>query len=508
MDRGGLITTRYHTAAGAQQIDTLALASLVLPPGGLMRRAGTALFEEVVQRYPAAARVLICCGSGNNAGDGYVLATLAQAAGWQVRVLQADARELTGDAGQMQAEARAAGVPIEGFTAQDAAQQAPLAIEPGTLLVDAVLGTGVTSPPRPTAAGLIERMNLTAAPRIAIDLPSGLNPAATGGFEAAPVLRADLTVSFIARKLVAYSGAGVACTGELVEKDLGVPQSLLAQLDAQTRPVLGLRFDPQSLPQRSRAGYQHRHGRVLVVGGDYGMPGAALLSAEAALRVGAGLVSVVTRGAHAAAIVARRPELMVIDADRGQQVDAGLAAADLIILGPGLGRGGWGRDLFARTVAAQRPTVIDADGLWWLADGVAPAPDDCIVTPHTAEAALRLGWQAAAVERDRLACVRALHERDGSVALLKGPGTLIAGPAAQPVRLCEHGNSSMGTAGMGDVLAGIIGGLRAQGLSSLDAACVGASLHGATADRLVAERGPRGLLAGDVIDNLARVMNG
>ena len=221
-------------------------------------------------------------------------------------------------------------------------------------------------------------------------------------------------------------------------------------------------------------------------------------------------MSVVTRAEHAAGIVARRPELMVVAADRDEQVQRVLAGAAAVVVGPGLGRSAWGRNLLQRTLMAARPSVVDADALWWLADGLdLNLPRDCVLTPHSAEAARLLDTDVNTVERDRLAAVCRLRLQPDTVALLKGPGTLIAGQDADDqlrISLCEHGNPGMGTAGMGDVLAGIIGGLRAQGLSSLQAARVGACLHGASADRAAAS-GWRGLIASDVLRQLAPVMN-
>ena len=267
----------YHTAAAAQQVDRIAYAELGLPDGALMQRAGAALFAQLRQRFPSAQRLLICCGSGNNAGDGYVLARLAHAAGWQVQVLQADGRELAGIAGVAQRAARDAGVAIEAFGAGDAASNAALPAGAGTVVVDALLGTGASGAPRSTIAAMIRRLNDCAAPCVAVDLPSGLHAQATGYHDADAVVQADVTVSFITRKLCNYSGLGVAAAGQRVELDLGVPTRCLATVDS----VQGLRFTTHGLPQRSAAGHKHRHGSVVVVGGDQGMPGAVLLSAEA-----------------------------------------------------------------------------------------------------------------------------------------------------------------------------------------------------------------------------------
>jgi NAD(P)H-hydrate epimerase len=243
---------------------------------------------------------------------------------------------------------------------------------------------------------------------------------------------------------------------------------------------------------------------VLVLGGDRGMGGAVAMAAEAALRVGAGLVSAVTRPEHVGAILARRPEIMVSGCDDDSGLDALLQRATVIAVGPGLGRSSWGSALFERACAAGKPLVVDADGLHWLARRATPPAGPVIVTPHTGEAATLLGCSAAQVQADRYAAATRLSARFG-VAVLKGPGTLIADD--EGVGVCLNGNRAMATAGMGDVLTGVIAGVLAQGLNPPGAAIVGACLHSYAADRYVARCGARGLLAADLLAELVAALN-
>jgi NAD(P)H-hydrate epimerase len=258
---------------------------------------------------------------------------------------------------------------------------------------------------------------------------------------------------------------------------------------------------------RPRAADAHKgdFGHVLVVGGAPGMPGAARLAAEAAARSGAGLVSVATHAAHAAVLNNGRPELMVRAVDAPAQLADLLARATVVAVGPGLGRGAWGRALFEQVLESGLPLVVDADALNCLAADPLKR-DDWVLTPHPGEAARLLQSASAAVQADRFAAVTELQARYGGVAVLKGAGTLVAGGGV-PLRLCALGNPGMASGGMGDVLTGVIAALRAQGLAPLEAACSGVCLHAGAADALAATRGERGLLAGDLIPEIRRLLN-
>lgn len=520
-----------YTGTQCQQLDLLAASALNIPTLQLMERAGVALLAQISARYRQANQLLVCCGTGNNAGDGYVLARLALQQGWLVQLLQIDGRQLTGDAGLMQQQAQAAGLMSIAWTDTD--RTLPK-LTRTTVVVDALLGTSVVTQPRPSTLSLMQAINGANDPSfsgtglsgkaplavVAVDIPSGVNPASTGLLSDAAI-RADFTLTFLGRKLCLVSGAGVAYTGTLALATLGAPPSVYEQL-----PGLSWRhFNPAALPQRLANTHKHQQGRVVVVGGDLGMGGAVAMAAEAALRVGAGLVTVITRAEHLAPILSRRPELMVIDAQDLARCRQALSQADVVVVGPGLGRGGWGRALFAEVMAIATRTLIDADGISLLAeyvdgslelDGQPMLLGERIITPHAGEAARLLGLTSAEVESDRQAAVLALVQCAQAVALLKGPGTLIAEPSlvqsgaqvkARVTAVCAQGNAAMATAGMGDVLAGVIAGLWAQGLEAVSAAEQGACWHAATADHLVAS-GQRSLLATQVLEALDVVAAG
>ncbi len=453
-----------------------------------MLRAGRAAFDELTARWPRARSLTVFCGKGNNAGDGYVIAGLARETGLDAQVVQVGTGAFEGDAELARQWAAERGVMPD--TADAPAR--------GEVLVDALLGTGLSGPPREAFAEAVDRINASGRPVLAVDVPTGVS--GDTGAVLGEAVRADVTVSFIGPKLGLYTGPALGYRGELVHAGLGVPQSVLDRVPGC--PLLS--FTRDSLPSLGVDLYKHRAGHLVVVGGDLSMGGAPLMAAEAALRTGTGLVSVITRGEHRPAILARRPEIMVQDASDRDAVGDLLDRATALAIGPGIGRGKWGENLFRRAVDTARPMLIDADGLRWLADlDVQPAGRP-VVTPHAAEAAQLLETAVAEVEADRPGSALRLAGVVGGVAVLKGPGTVCA--ADDLLGVCSHGNPGMATAGMGDVLSGVIGGLLAQGLCAADAAIVGVCLHSRAAD-LAAERGSeRGLVATDLFETIVELL--
>lgn len=475
-----------HTSAQCRELDRLMIEREGVAGFDLMRRAGQAAFDELVHRWPGIRSVSICCGKGNNAGDGYVIAGLARQIGLAVQLLQiGDPSPLRGDAALARAWAAQRGIAA-------GPHDAPFT---GEVIVDALLGTGLNGPLREPFKSAAERVNASGLPVLAVDVPSGVD--ADTGATADGTVRADVTVSFIGAKLGLHTGPALASRGELVHAGLGVTEAVLAQVPG----CPWLHFDAAELPTLAVDQHKHRMGHLVVAGGDAGMGGAPLLAAEAALRTGTGLVSLLTRPEHRAAALARRPELMAPDVDDTKRAAALLERASAVVVGPGLGRTPWGERLLRLALAAGKPTVIDADGLRGLAELGLPTPDPLIITPHPGEAGALLGKSSAQIEADRPAAALALARQFDAVAVLKGPGTLCAADAL--LGLCAHGNPGMATAGMGDVLAGVIGGLLAQGLDPRRAATLGTCLHGWAADRAAERRGRRGLIASDLFDAIA-----
>jgi hydroxyethylthiazole kinase-like uncharacterized protein yjeF len=481
-----------YPAEQVRAMDRYAIDTLGIPGIELMRRAGAAAFMALRERWPVARTLSVVCGPGNNGGDGYVVARLAHEAGWDVRAYPvAPLSKLKGDALAAYEEYRRIGGSVLDYV--------PVNFEGAEILVDGLLGTGLDREVGGLYAEVIKAANRCSAKVLALDIPSGLD--ADTGAALGVAVKADLTVSFIGLKQGLVTGEGLEHAGELVFSDLDTPLEVkrCVKPSALLLPPLD-----HGLPLRRRHAHKGDFGHVLVIGGEQGTSGAARMAAEAAARTGAGLVSIATRKAHAALLNLDRPELMCHGVEQREELQALFNRATVAAVGPGLGRSPWAASLLGAALDSGLPLVVDADGLNLLA-GQDRRSDCWILTPHPGEAARLLGKSTAEVQRDRYAAVRELQARYGGVVVLKGSGTVIAGAGELP-RVCMAGNPGMAGGGMGDVLTGVIAGLLAQGLDVLEAATLGVRLHAAAGD-MAAQDGERGLLAGDLMAPLRRLVN-
>ena len=477
-----------------REIDRCAIEGHGIAGYELMNRAAAAAFDEARRSYPGARRWLVLAGPGNNAGDAYVVARLAASEGIDVVVLALfDPAELSGDAGKAAADYVDVGGRIETFTG----------VLPGDvdLIVDGLFGSGLVREVGGDYATVIELCNDHRAPVLALDIPSGI--AGDTGRALGHAIRADVTVGFVGLKPGYFLGDGVDHTGRLAFAGIGVPGDCYPVKEA----VLGRIPDNLALMllgKRRRNAHKGDFGHVLVVGGAPGMPGAALMAGMSALRAGAGRVTVATHPSHASEFVARCPELMVRGIESGADLAPLMGIASVVALGPGMQEDEWSTSVFAAAAAAELPAVWDAGALTLLAAGMSSHPDR-IITPHPGEAGRLLGRSAADVESDRLAALDDLVDIVGGVVVLKGGCTLVGQHGRSP-RVSTRGNPGMATAGSGDILTGLIAGLRAQGLSIADAALLGVDAHARAGD-LVAEAGARGMIATDLLPGIRQVLN-
>jgi NAD(P)H-hydrate epimerase len=485
-----------YTVEQVRAMERDALTALDIPGYDLMRRAGSAALNSLRRHWPQVRHLTIYCGPGNNGGDGFLLGVLAREAGLQVRLV-ALAADAHGDAALARSAWEAGGghVPL-----WDPDGELPDAEWRGTeLLVDALYGIGLNRAPERSAATLIEHINASGVPVLALDLPSGLN--ADSGHAPGAVVRADVTVTFIAGKRGLHTGRSADLVGLQELASLGVPDSVYACV----RPDAQL-LAADALPRRNRYANKGDNGHVLVIGGDHGMAGAVRLAGESALRTGAGLVSIATRISHVPALNAARPELMAHAVDGPQALESLLERVDVLALGPGLGQGAWGHALWLTALDANKPLVLDADGLNLLAREPRTFTAPTVLTPHPGEAARLLGVTTKDIELDRFAAARELARRYKAVVVLKGSGSLIADPDGR-LDVCPWGNPGMASGGMGDLLTGIVAALLAQGCTAWHAACLGAGLHARAGDH-AAKQGERGLLASDLLMPLRALGNG
>lgn len=459
----------------------------------LMLRAGEAAFQVCRTTYPDAHHWLVLCGHGNNGGDGYVVARLAKAVGIEVTLLALESSKPLPEEAALAREAwLSAGGEIHASNI--------VWPESVDLIVDALLGTGLQQAPRESISQLIDHANSHPAPIVAVDIPSGLL-AETGATPGA-VINADHTITFIALKPGLLTGKARDVTGQLHFDSLGL-DSWQASQETKIQRFSAEQLSQWLIPRRPTS-HKGDHGRLVIIGGDYGTAGAIRMTGEAALRAGAGLVRVLTRSENIAPLLTARPELMVHELTMDSLTES-LEWADVVVIGPGLGQQEWGKKALQKVENFRKPMLWDADALNLLAIN----PDkrhNRVITPHPGEAARLLGCSVAEIESDRLHYAQRLVQRYGGVAVLKGAGTVVA---AHPdvLGIIDAGNAGMASGGMGDVLSGIIGALLGQKLSPYDAACAGCVAHGAAADVLAARLGTRGMLATDLFSTLQRIVN-
>ncbi|MCQ3829201.1 NAD(P)H-hydrate dehydratase [Microbulbifer elongatus] len=489
------LAQKLYSAAAVRQLDQLVIRQQQVPAIALMKRAGRAAFDCLRSRWPEVSGIQVFCGGGNNGGDGYVIAGLAAQRQIPVSVFVGIPKDrLKGEALEAYGFAER-----EGATLVTRLDDMP-PVDKNTVLVDALLGTGFSGALRAPMDSAIAHVNGAGAPVLSVDLPSGLS--ADSGFvqTADGVVRADATVTFIGRKAGLFLGRGPAVTGEVVFEDLGAAADIYPQVPALLTRHTGASL--QRLPARAADSYKNQFGHVMIVGGDHGFGGAAMMAAEAAARSGSGLISLATRPEHVMASLTRRPEVMAHPVVSGQELEPLLETPDVIAVGPGLGQSPWSEQLLARAGRAKAALVVDADALNILAGGRVLAGfkrDDWVLTPHIGEAARLLGIANADVSADPVAAARRIQEKFSGVVILKGAGTVIA--HADGVEVINTGNPGMASGGMGDLLTGVIASLIGQGMELPAAARLGVWLHGEAGNRAAAD-GQRGLLATDLLPHI------
>ena len=489
---------KLYTAEQVRGIDSAAIHGLGIAGYELMCRAGRAVVDVARERFPDTHRWLIMCGPGNNGGDGYVVARLAMQARIDVTLCSlVDPRQLKGDAARAYADWQSVGGEVVHW---------PLAKNDSyDLALDALLGTGIDREVGGEFHRAIAYLNDMVCPKLAVDIPSGLN--ADTGCAMGCATRSASTVTFVGRKRGMYTADGPDYCGEISFSDLSIPVKAASAQADDAGTLLSPVFLAETLKRRTRNSHKGSFGHVLAVGGARGMSGAIRLCGEAALRSGAGRVTLATDPAHAAMVNLGRPELMVHAVESELDLQSKLDSDFVLALGPGLGMTDWSAALFDTCVAAALPMVIDADGLNLLAQRSQQTPvqrDKCVLTPHPAEAARLLACEVSDIQQDRVSSAVSIAKRFGACVVLKGCGSVVA-DASGNYAICPAGNPGMATAGSGDVLTGIIAALLGQGLSGFDAACAGALAHAMAGDFAVDDLGEMAMIAGDIIDRLPDV---
>lgn len=474
----------------------------------LMVQAGEAIFSNLLSRWSDVQQLLILCGKGNNGGDGFVVARLAKQHDIQVQlVLLGELDDLQGEAKQAAEDAIEAGLRITPV----AHIQWPNANE-DTVIIDALLGTGLSDNVSDELEQLINKVNHSPCDVLAVDVPTGLN-ATTGQIMGASI-EATSTVTMLAHKQGLFTGDGPMVCGQVSLAALSIPNAARENQVATGSLVNWMQLS--QLPffaKRAMNSHKGMFGHVMIIGGDLGCGGAVSLATGSALRCGAGLVSVATRPEHVSAVLARHPEAMVHGVNSGQDLEPLLTRSDVIVVGPGLGQSYWGEQLLQQVMKLETPVVLDADALNILAKKRLAhnlSKRISVLTPHPGEAARLLNADMQnedvdnhSIQADRFVHAKTLAEMYSSSVVLKGLGSVVH--TQRKMSICDNGNAGMATAGMGDVLSGIVGGLLAQQSQDRqqlttylhDLVCSAVCLHSAAADQ-IAEHGQVGMLAGDL----------
>lgn len=492
------LSQNIYTAAQVKELDRYAMEAFSISGNVLIERAGEAAFQLLMSQWPESKRLSVLCGTGNNAGDGFVLARLAAEKEMDVQVIQVgDINKLHGDALAAQQRLLGSGVVPVAYSKTQA-----LELDSYDVVIDAMLGTGVHGNVDGNYAEVISVINSSAIPVFSIDIPSGLN--ADTGMPQGIAVKANLTITYVGIKQGLITGDGPEYSGKVVFNNLKLPQALY-----DMRSPSGYRLDYDNLmkllPPRSRNAHKGNFGHVVLIGGAPGMPGAIRLAGEAAVRTGAGRVTIVTHPEHAATLNLTRPELICYGVEQVEEIFPLLSLASVIGIGPGLGQSKWAQDLLVVAIESGLPLVVDADAINLLAESNQDY-DNWILTPHPGEAGRLLGKSSSEIQRDRFKSANDIADQFGGIAVLKGLGTLIKPKGSQPA-VCPYGNPGMASGGMGDVLTGIITGLIAQGLSNLEAAELGVVIHSKAGDEAAKAAGERGMLASDLMSWIRRLVN-
>ena len=508
---------RAVTAQTMQEIDKQAIEEFGIPGLDLMESAGQRCVDAIIAEFGPTGNTAIIAGSGNNGGDGYVIARLLSKAGWSVRVyVLSDRSRISGDAAinlERLSQDSVAYCPHEGQLSARYMDE----IARADVIVDAMLGTGLHDDVSGVYREAVEIINASGRPVLAVDIPSGIH--GTTGRVLGDAVRASVTVTFACAKLGHVLYPGAEHTGRLIIADIGIPLNIMAAApgydllnDESIRPLLR---------RRALQAHKGQFGHCLVVAGSTGKTGAAALSANSAVRAGSGLVTLAVAESLHAILETKTTEVMTVplpDSNSGHVTSSAFPAIEMLLdgkdalaLGPGLGRRP-GTTALVQTIVetVSLPMVIDADGLNALSDDVtilrSKKSAEIILTPHPGEMARLLSISVPDVEENRISVAREFARNFGVYLVLKGARTVIASPDGTAA-INGSGNPGMASGGMGDVLTGIIVSLLGQRYSAWDACRLGVFIHGYAADMVAENKGEIGICASDVQEMLPYAYN-
>ncbi len=487
-----------YTADTVKQIDNLAINKHNMSGYDLMCSAGGAVCQFILKKWPNAKNIKIICGGGNNGGDGYVIARLLKLQGLNVKVYAVENKPPSTDTAQKARQDFEAGSDkVLDISNVDLSNHKSV-----DLIVDAMLGTGIHAPLHQSVLSIIQMINNTNTPVCAIDIPTGID--GNTGVVMGDAVRADATVSFIGLKVGLFIGAALDYVGELVLDTLKVPSIVYQDVKSVARLVTYPEV-LQYLPNVKNTQHKGDNGRVMVLGGgEAHYSGAVCLSGEAALRAGAGLVATCVAPQSLALMARGSAELMCYAPEKLDNMLPIIERTNILVIGPGLSQNAWAKQCFNIALQTNKPAIIDADGLNLLAKDPQKR-DNWILTPHPGEAARLLNQSIVDCEANRLLTAQALQDKYGGTIILKGASTIVL-DINRDMFIIEGKVPALATGGTGDILAGLVGGLWAQGLTASHAAQLAVSVH-REAGWSEQTFGQRGMMASDLLLHIRSLLN-
>lgn len=500
-----------------REIDRVTIEKYGIPGIVLMENAGRAVVDEMNNLEKPVNKVLILCGTGNNGGDGFVIARHLHNAGVKIRLfIVGQPKDITGDASLNLQVLRKLDIQIDNVNDQGGLIKLEKLIPVQDVVVDAIFGTGLSKDVQGIHAGVIDVVNRLSACTVSVDVPSGIS--GDTGRVMGRAVKAHKTVTFALPKLGNIMYPGADYNGELVVRQIGLPQKAMNEVDMKHHIITEERI-VKLLPERPQNSHKGTYGKAHVIAGSSGMTGAAILTCKAALRSGLGLLKLYIPESLNLLITTSVPEVVtiplnemrrgVININQITKIIKESAEADVVAIGPGCGMSSEMSELVRQMLdEVQCPMVIDADGLNVLAKNVSwldHKKAEIVLTPHPGEMARLTGLTVEEISDNPIDISREFAQKHGVILILKGSRTIIAMPQGD-VFVNLTGNSGMATAGSGDVLTGIITGFIAQGMKPSDAVLLSVHIHGRSGDIMAGRKGEFGLLAGDIVSGLTHTL--
>lgn len=490
-----MYSNNLYSREQVRDLDSTAIKKFNTSGKSLMQRAGEFSVSCINKYFPLVDNISVFCGSGNNGGDGFVVAKLLHKQGKQVDVyFLGDETKLTIDSRNAYNECKKF---LNIYKFSNKFNNEP------ELIVDGIFGTGLNKDLDKNWIDLINLINNYNSIKVSLDIPSGLN--ANTGIPMPVAIKSDLTPTFVGKKIGLFTGLSNDYCGKVEFCDLDVPNKVYENVNP-VAVILNISKELKNLISFSSASFKNTFGHIVVIGGNKGMLGASILSSASALRAGAGLVTVLTHKEHASNVPVAMPELMSRGVESLDDAKDILEKSTALIIGPGLGQDTWAKNLFNEILKIKKPIVIDADALNLLASHKQELSSNFIITPHPGEAARLLGITTEEVQKDRIKAAKNLVSIFKCIVVLKGAGTIVIDYDSKLPKLCPYGNVGMATAGMGDLLAGVIAGLCSRVDTLENAASLAVCVHAVAGDKEI-YAGKHGMVATDLLKHIRLMLS-